>query len=67
MPYTRDIHVCVQLHIGDVSFFIPDGEHFLTFGATSWARLCSLALICRPLVDLLLAQVTKKCSCDQDG
>ena len=35
----------------------------------SLARLffVSLALICRPLLDLLRAQVTNTCSCEQDG
>ena len=50
---------------------------FFLFGATffrwrdffSLARLffVSLALICRPLLDLLRAQVTNTCSCEQDG
>ena len=53
------IHARVQHHIGDVSVF-PFGEHFLTFDATffSLARLFSLALICRLLLDLLRAQST---------
>jgi len=82
------IHARVQLHIGDVAFFLY-GDHFLTFGATFilLARLFfagatfffagetffsgatfffrrdffSLALLCRPLQDLLWAQSTKKC------
>ena len=60
------IHACVQHHVGDVSF-LYSGKHFLTFGATFFsgatlffwrdfsllARLFSLALNCRPLLDLL--------------
>ena len=65
---------------GATLFFWRD---FFLFGATffRWrdffflARLffagatffVSLALICRPLLDLLRAQVTNTCSCEQDG
>ena len=69
VPYTRACNFILGMYT-----FLPLARLFLsgaTFfaGATyfRWRDFFSLALICRPRLDLLQAQVTNTCSCAQDS
>ena len=77
MPYTRAYSFILRMYtflplarlfLSGATFFLSSATFFsparLFFAG---ATFFSLALICRPLLDLLRAQVTNTCSCEQDG